>query len=91
MSLVEYFNCFDYLFPFNYNKWLEFMIKRNVYKNYSNFFKTYTSEVKINSRGTWIMAHHYQIYYSKDSTNLYLDLKDFLKILTKFNFFDYFN
>jgi hypothetical protein len=37
------------------------------------------------------MAHHYKIYYSKDSSNLYLDIRDFLKMLKKFNFLSYFN
>jgi len=39
----------------------------------------------------WIMSHHYQIYNSKDPNNLYIDLTDFLKMLTKFNFLLYFN
>jgi hypothetical protein len=44
---------------------------------------------KIGSRGHWLMAHHYVIYFSKDLHNLRNDMANFLKLIKKFNFFEY--
>ena len=64
---------------------------KGIFKNFGNFYGPKTAETKINSRGLWIMAHHYKLHFSKEAHNLSHDLASFVASLTKFNFLIFFS